>query len=643
MTVREYIGARYVPLFMGEWDITNSYEPLSIVQYQGNSYTSRQAVPSNIQITDEIYWAQTGNYNAQVEAYRQEVYTFSNRISNNEQAISDETTNRENADDALENLIGNEATSRENADDALETLINTSIENEENAREEADNTLENNINAIDNLINSNGWIENEMLKDESISFNKLEDEIYDSIVKGSIVDSIEPYYIGDIIAYNGKFYGSANNIPCIAQGGCFNGSEYVYALINDNSTSTKIAISNELTNTWGILNVTISNAGHSNCMAFDGNRYYIYTDYETGTIIVLDANFLYVKTIQSPTNMYGCIGYDKKTHLMWFVTYQGEIFQFDNTNDTFTRMDYTLSETVTTSDIIGNNGQGFAVYDNVFVFPVGGVPRTGLRVYNALNGKHIKDISIPYHTAIYPFTEPEDCDFDDDGTLYIHTIASNATDNSTRYAWGAFLWKTNIFKGSLTQVIQGSANYTGGELYLEHSSNYNGFKSTGWENSYPFKDMLEANLVLNNPTMNYKRLNVCVNTPYSNSTAQVLNGSMYLEGANTTIVSHSSGNKVWNGVLSLRGRCDISLVNKFTISGARDMPFNYLVRVTESKLTGSGIEGQSGSLSNVNPLRAESDCMIYIPFSRLDGSDVTPATNLIKGFGYVLGLPHQGN
>lgn len=80
MTVREYIGARYVPEFIGEWDSTVSYEPLSIVSYQGNSYTSRQYVPVGTAITNEAFWALTGNYNAQVEAYRQEVQQFDGRL-----------------------------------------------------------------------------------------------------------------------------------------------------------------------------------------------------------------------------------------------------------------------------------------------------------------------------------------------------------------------------------------------------------------------------------------------------------------------------------------------------------------------------------------------------------------------------------
>lgn len=68
-----YIGARYVPIFDGEWTNTKTYEPLVIVSNQGNSYTSRTYVPIGIDITNQTYWALTGNYNAQIEAYRQEV------------------------------------------------------------------------------------------------------------------------------------------------------------------------------------------------------------------------------------------------------------------------------------------------------------------------------------------------------------------------------------------------------------------------------------------------------------------------------------------------------------------------------------------------------------------------------------------
>jgi hypothetical protein len=55
-----------------EWSSSNTYEPLTIVIHEGNSYTSKQAVPKDIDITNEAFWALTGNYNAQVELYRRE-------------------------------------------------------------------------------------------------------------------------------------------------------------------------------------------------------------------------------------------------------------------------------------------------------------------------------------------------------------------------------------------------------------------------------------------------------------------------------------------------------------------------------------------------------------------------------------------
>ena len=74
MAINRYIGARYVPKFAEPivWDKNNDYEPLTIVQYEGNSYTSKQAVPAGIELTNEAYWAVTGNYNAQIEGYRKD-------------------------------------------------------------------------------------------------------------------------------------------------------------------------------------------------------------------------------------------------------------------------------------------------------------------------------------------------------------------------------------------------------------------------------------------------------------------------------------------------------------------------------------------------------------------------------------------
>ena len=79
---RQYVGARYVPKLMGEWNKALQYEALSIVTYMGNSFTSKIPVPANIEIDNEDYWVNTGNYNAQVEEYRKETENVANDLAN---------------------------------------------------------------------------------------------------------------------------------------------------------------------------------------------------------------------------------------------------------------------------------------------------------------------------------------------------------------------------------------------------------------------------------------------------------------------------------------------------------------------------------------------------------------------------------
>lgn len=94
MAVREYIGARYVPLFSDpvEWDETLAYEPLTVVINQGNSYVSKQFVPAGTPLPttaerSNAYWLLWADFNAQIEQYRAEVATYSGRINANAEAI----------------------------------------------------------------------------------------------------------------------------------------------------------------------------------------------------------------------------------------------------------------------------------------------------------------------------------------------------------------------------------------------------------------------------------------------------------------------------------------------------------------------------------------------------------------------------
>lgn len=123
---RQYIGARYVPIFGRkgeesiEWDNTGEYEPLTIVLYQGNSYTSRQFVPVGVEITNQDFWAITGNYNAQVELYRRET-AAAREVADNALAAAN------NAQDDIDTLLPKADFSAENTvkkyvDDSVSAL-----------------------------------------------------------------------------------------------------------------------------------------------------------------------------------------------------------------------------------------------------------------------------------------------------------------------------------------------------------------------------------------------------------------------------------------------------------------------------------------------------------------------------------------
>ena len=95
-TRNKYIGHRYVPKIMGEWNIDLTYEGLSIVTVDHEiSYTSKKHVPAGIDINNKEYWEITGNYNAQVEQYRQNVLDLETRLNNEIDTIENSVSNLE--------------------------------------------------------------------------------------------------------------------------------------------------------------------------------------------------------------------------------------------------------------------------------------------------------------------------------------------------------------------------------------------------------------------------------------------------------------------------------------------------------------------------------------------------------------------
>lgn len=98
---RQYVGARYVPKLMGEWNSSLSYEALSIVTYMGNSFTSKKPVPSGVNINNTEYWVNTANYSEQLVHINEELLNKVDKgtivYDSNDIGLSVEKTGSENS------------------------------------------------------------------------------------------------------------------------------------------------------------------------------------------------------------------------------------------------------------------------------------------------------------------------------------------------------------------------------------------------------------------------------------------------------------------------------------------------------------------------------------------------------------------
>ena len=274
MAVREYIGARYVPILgrVGDdtivWDSTKAYEALTIVTHNGDSFTSRQDVPVGIDINNTTYWAETGNYNAQIEAYRQEVRRFDARITQNADDIAQEILDRAAADSALSDRIttnaenlAQEVLDRAAADDNLSDRITTNAENlaqEVLDRAAADDDLSDRITANANRIDSVevksfisadaiGCVPNDPTFDNASVINDYLDENPEGLFTIMFRKGI--YYLQSMIHLNGDINGVDLDLNgCVLR---WSGEDYTDWIEGD-ATET-IAGSNRLYATPGVM------------------------------------------------------------------------------------------------------------------------------------------------------------------------------------------------------------------------------------------------------------------------------------------------------------------------------------------------------------------------------------------------------
>lgn len=83
-----YVGPRIVPIVLTKWKPDVAYEPLTVVPWKGSSYTSKTFVPAGITPDNKDFWVKTGDYNAKLEEYRQEVKNLSDRQDNFDQTLT---------------------------------------------------------------------------------------------------------------------------------------------------------------------------------------------------------------------------------------------------------------------------------------------------------------------------------------------------------------------------------------------------------------------------------------------------------------------------------------------------------------------------------------------------------------------------
>lgn len=189
-----YIGARYVPIFADpvEWDDEREYEPLTIVTYNGDCYTSKCYVPKGAQLPpypdgQTKYWVKTSDYNYQfadlkktvtdlsrlveqfqkdnerftelingwntkVEQWEKDMAAWGERLDTVESNVADltaklnaEIDRAKAAEQANAAAIAQETADRKQAISELDAAYKAADATEAQARAEADNALSNRI------------------------------------------------------------------------------------------------------------------------------------------------------------------------------------------------------------------------------------------------------------------------------------------------------------------------------------------------------------------------------------------------------------------------------------------------------------------------------------------------------------------
>ena len=232
--VREYIGARYVPIFADpvQWDNEREYEPLTMVQKSGETYMSKQYVPIGVDLPDVAggdedndYWVHMSNWNAQVEGYREEVLRYAEEVLTFDGRI--DTLE----DDLPTSSFDSTNTVKKAIDDAVALLPGTSFDTTNTVSKAISDMGDllpasafDSINTVDarfDVIEANDWVGTQRIDDlavttaklanSSVTEEKLSSSIPISTFSGRLFKSIEEYGCDATLDDNSTYLQNALN------------------------------------------------------------------------------------------------------------------------------------------------------------------------------------------------------------------------------------------------------------------------------------------------------------------------------------------------------------------------------------------------------------------------------------------------
>lgn len=230
-----YVGARYVPIFAGEWDETRAYEPLTVVYTpEGNSFISTTFVPPGTQLDNTKYWCPSNVVNGQVKHLQDTVDCLIQQITNLQQELdnfesssntaitniqADITSIQQNINTIKTQLtdINSSISNLSSRIDALNTVIQ-SLQAEISTLNESISTINTTLETIQNSItNINSQITtiNETLTQHTNQITSINETLtqHETLIDNNTKASAPMNYlfIGDSIMQN------ANWTPLIAQ------------------------------------------------------------------------------------------------------------------------------------------------------------------------------------------------------------------------------------------------------------------------------------------------------------------------------------------------------------------------------------------------------------------------------------------